>query len=77
MKAIINPFNCPKIDVYKIWKGTRRELIFNFEKALIELSELELSTIFNEWTASLNLQLQNSSKKALEELTRGRERQKA
>ena len=64
LKTIINPFDCPKIDVYKIWKSTRKELISTFENCLIELTEQELTTVFNEWSGSLNLRLQSGAKKA-------------
>ncbi|EAY15522.1 PIKK family atypical protein kinase [Trichomonas vaginalis G3] len=59
---IINPYDIPRLDDYKFWKTTRRELTRDLEEALVELSENDLKKVFNEWMGALNLKLQSSVK---------------
>lgn len=61
---IINPYDIPKLDNYRIWKLTRRELIKDFEDSVIEISDHELKKVFNEWTGALILRLQSGVKSA-------------
>jgi len=63
-KAMINPFDCPKIEIFDIWKRTRKQLVIEIGPQLLELSESQLIQIYNEWTGSLHMRLQSGNQKS-------------